>query len=97
MEREEWLINAKVLLKKIGEVYDLKYGEIPIDPIEFAEMVEDAPIVDAIDVVHGQWEDLCRGKMCCCSVFKTEFDNTCNCIHEEWMFCPNCGAKMDSE
>ena len=45
----------------------------------------------------GQWEDFCRGKMCCCSVCKAEFDNTCNAIHEEWKFCPNCGNPMTVE
>ena len=53
------------------------------------------PRVDAVEVVYGQWEDFCRGKMCCCSVCKAEFDNTCNEIHDEWHYCPNCGAKMD--
>lgn len=50
--------------------------------------------VDAVEVVHGRWEDFCRGKMCCCSVCKAEFDNTCNEIHGEWYYCPNCGADM---
>lgn len=51
--------------------------------------------VEAAPVVHGRWEDFCGGKMCCCSACKAEFDNTCNEIHGEWKFCPNCGAKMD--
>ena len=59
--------------------------------------IEKAPTVDAVEVVHGRWEDFCRDKMCCCSVCKAEFDNTCNEIHDEWYYCPNCGAKMDGD
>jgi hypothetical protein len=57
----------------------------------------DSTTVDAAPVVHGRWEDFCGDKMCCCSVCKAEFDNTCNEIHGEWCYCPNCGAKMDLE
>ena len=58
---------------------------------------EDASTVDAVEVVHGRWDDFARGKMCCCSICKVEFDNTCNDIHGEWHHCPNCGAKMDGD
>ena len=57
--------------------------------------IDCTPTVDAVEVVHGKWEDFCGDKMCCCSVCKAEFDNTCNEIHDEWYYCPNCGAKMD--
>lgn len=57
--------------------------------------IEIATTIEAAPVVHGRWEDFCGGKMCCCSACKAEFDNTCNEIHGEWKFCPNCGAKMD--
>ena len=97
MVTEERLIDANVLLREIDFEYDLNYGEILIDPRKFADMVEDTATVDAVEVVHGRWEDFCRGKMCCCSVCKAEFDNTCNEIHGEWYYCPNCGAKMDLE
>ena len=59
------------------------------------ETVERQPTIEAAPVVHGRWDDFCNGKMCCCSVCKAEFDNTCNDIHGEWKFCPNCSAKMD--
>ena len=53
--------------------------------------------IESAPVVHGRWDDFCNGKMCCCSVCKAEFDNTCNDIHGEWKFCPNCGARMDGD
>lgn len=52
---------------------------------------------EVAEVRHGEWGDLCRGKMRICSCCKYDFDNTCNAIDDEWMFCPNCGAKMDGE
>lgn len=48
-----------------------------------------APIVDAIEVVHGYW-----------NISKESFDECSVCgtacgIAEYDKFCPNCGAKMD--
>lgn len=57
--------------------------------------LDDAPSVDAEPVRHGKWGDLCRGKVRICNCCKHNFDNTCNDIDGEWMFCPHCGAKMD--
>ena len=75
------------------------YPEDPCEPSDclMAEELEKCKTVDAVPVVHGRWEDFCRGKMCCCSICKAEFDNTCNEIHGEWYYCPNCGAKMDGD
>lgn len=55
------------------------------------------PAVDAEPVKHGSWDDLCRGKVRVCSCCKHHFDNTCNDIDGEWIFCPTCGAKMDAD
>lgn len=59
--------------------------------------VEALPTIDAEPVRHGKWDDLCRGKVRLCSCCKHHFDNTCNDIDGNWIFCPNCGAKMDLE
>ena len=48
MNYMEELISRKALLETIDYKYDLNYGEILIDPCEFASMVEDAPIVEAV-------------------------------------------------
>ena len=96
------LIDPKLLMEDLGEEpYVWTETDVEIqehsDWLRFKEMIERQPTVDAVEVVHGRWEDFCRGKMCCCSACKAEFDNTCNDIHGEWEFCPNCGAKMDGE
>lgn len=67
-------------------------------PIYNAIIAVDAvPTVDAEPVKHGSWDDLCRGKVRVCSCCKHHFDNTCNDIDGEWIFCPCCGAKMDAD
>ena len=94
-------IEREALLKRIGEEYDLNYGEILTDPSDFADMVDFAPAADVAPVVHGRWE----------------FDGSdfadiwkCSACSEDWYFeydprdaetlvkfCPNCGARMDGE
>lgn len=58
-----------------------------------AEAIHDLPAVDAAPVVHGKWMDILDKpdwdqKMC--SVCGDYF-----CCQNN--YCPNCGAKMDSE
>ena len=52
MANEKRLIDANALAKEIDFEYDLNYGEILTDPRRFAEMVEDASTVDAVEVVR---------------------------------------------
>ena len=70
MENEIRLIDANALLKAIESEYDLNYGEIPLDPIKFADMVKDAPTIDAVPVVrckdckHREKSPWCDGYRC---------------------------------
>jgi hypothetical protein len=82
--------------EKLIRASDARKAVLKVDP-KSAYCIDSVPAVDAVEVVHGRWEDFCGNKMCCCSVCKAEFDNTCNEIHGEWCYCPNCGAKMDLE
>ena len=109
MANEKRLIDANELETKFHETKMTEifpyWKELSFDTqcelVRFGKalkkMMQNAPTVDAVEVVHGRWEDFCRDKMCCCSVCKAEFDNTCNEIHGEWYYCPNCGAKMDGD
>ena len=107
MANEMRLIDANALLEKIGEEYDLNYGEILTDPKRFAEMVEDATTVDAVEVVHGRWivlaEFLDRTICTQCSVCGEEYTykngkfEFINFEYAKYNYCPNCGAKMDGE
>ena len=60
-------------------------------------MIDAAPTVDAVEVVHGRWRE--RRFICMdsevmigyrCSECKLTFDAESN-------YCPNCGAKMDGD
>lgn len=51
--------------------------------------------VDTVEVVHGRWILADDGDGDVCSVCGTDF---CNIIYEteNWNYCPNCGAKMET-
>ena len=54
---------------------------------------EDAPTVDAVEVVHGHWVDLGRNYYTVvsqCSECGAKYDFRSP-------YCPNCGAKMDGD
>ena len=59
-------------------------------------VIDDAPTVDAVPVVHGRWSDAGFGELpkhapygwACSACGGISFNN-------EYIYCPNCGAKMD--
>lgn len=99
MENEKRLdlIDRNALLKK-------QYNTSPLKGLQFAEMVvdvrdiEDAPTVEAVEVVHGRWKD---GVCTACDFDirdmidgESEFRNW---VWECVPYCPNCGADMRGE
>lgn len=56
-------------------------------------MIDNAPTVDAVEVVHGRWEmRLVDAEM---QYYKNEC-SICGFVGEQWYnYCPHCGAKMD--
>lgn len=93
------LIDADALLESgICAEYGYNDNGLLLIPMrDVTNSIRNAPTINAEPVRHGRWEDLCRGKMRVCSCCRCGFDNTCNAIDDEWLFCPNCGAKMDGE
>ena len=62
-----------------------------------AGWLNDAPTVDAVEVVHGQWEKASETMpIYRCSICKERnlFKNGSNILSN---YCPNCGAKMDGD
>ena len=54
-------------------------------------VVEDTPTVDAVEVVHGRWED----GICTMCGYPIPTDSKCDFIDEDdCLFCYHCGAKM---
>ena len=89
MENEKRLIDANALKEKIW------YGNSdPIVKRQYAsELVDNAPTVDAVEVVHGKWVDngIPESMLSLCSVCGF----TCGAY--TFNYCPNCGAKMDGD
>ena len=88
---EDDLISRRALIAEYDRVH---IGE----PGGARKLIEDAPTVDAVEVVHGRWiyhlDDL----------FPIESTQECSVCHEHELctlfnesYCPNCGAKMDGD
>jgi len=62
----------------------------PCVTVEYIESLEPA---DVVSVVHGEWERIpysfAGGYRCSCCGQKT--------MENFWLYCPNCGAKMDAK
>ena len=57
--------------------------------------VYDAPTIDAVEVVHGEWIE--GGTVYFCG--EQHLPLTCSvcgktALNEPWTYCPNCGARM---
>ena len=94
----EKLISANDLITAIRD-------DPHIDGRTFArvkEHIEEAKDVDAVEVVHGDWDvitdDCTFDVIYQCSVCKEEFvTNDGTPAEKLWHYCPNCGAKMDGD
>lgn len=86
MATEKRLIDANALKEKAFAETESGEG------IVYVQDIDEAPTVDAVEVVHGRWK---MGFSVRCSVCNgyalTDEDN------DPWItpYCPNCGAKMD--
>ena len=89
------LIRRSVLLARYDRIH---VGE----PGKARKLIEDAPTVDAVPVVHGRWEKEDQsgisidGYMVCsaCDVMIPKPDYNRYCLHR-LNFCPHCGSPMD--
>lgn len=57
------------------------------------QVIDELPLADVVPVIHGMWEKIpysfAGGYRCSCCGQKT--------MENFWLYCPNCGAKMDGE
>ena len=107
MENEERLIKANELMAtieginwyhidKLGYLSDGANSQYHT-PIYKAEdiynAIRNAPIIDAVEVVHGRWEVYPDERYRTCSNCKMILES----VADVFRYCPNCGAKMDRE
>ena len=89
-------------LKSLEQKGYIKTNSMGKRTIRIIRKIEDAPTVDAVEVVHGHWISLtdCSNAGVYCSicykkVWKEDYAwcNRKNKLRSN--YCPNCGAKMD--
>ena len=91
MATEKRLIDANEAIER-AKTSDKIVGSSIWETCEVVEFLEDSPIVDAVEVVHGRWKPY----------YPTgSFTGTCSVCRmlgsTDWNYCPNCGAKMDGD
>ena len=98
MVSERRAIDANALQRKLVEMadfYDADY--LFVDAV--MDEIDNAPTVDAVEVVHGRWHDV----YLMTPWIATGICSHCNLksyINPDFPFakyCPNCGAKMDGD
>ena len=95
------LIDANALLqseiKRCGSIPTIGSGYI--NETSFKRILEEAPTVDALEVVHGRWVK-CKDwdydyKCSVCEGYAGE--DVDGDHYKLTPYCPNCGAKMDGD
>ena len=105
MATEKRLIDAIALISKARRMETTDNNGIPLDTFAVPVLaIEDAPTVDAVEVVHGRWELHGNDDDCGCSYFCSNCHESCDedwfYVHGEYRhlnYCQNCGAKMDGD
>lgn len=96
MQNDKRLIDANALKKPIVDWLEWYTAPVAMKSVaqEIVETIDEAPTIDAVEVVHGRWilERIYRKCSLCEWVF---------CIRDEegdlqkFNYCPNCGMPMD--
>ena len=110
MADEKRLIDANALLEELDKFanpvpnksgYDFLCGMATA-----ITEIEDAPTVDAVEVVHAEWEKYtddkfigygADGRIRYRKVYSYKCSKCWNYTAVKHKYCPNCGAKMDGE
>lgn len=112
MATEKRLIDANALLSKFKEhrnLYAPSWEAFKVSSINVKSRVDEidtcmadvinAPTIDAVEVVHGEWstieDDYCGLIALQCSECNAEWWFEDDSSFEKYSYCPNCGAKMD--
>ena len=92
MATEKRLIDANKVAQDVRENNKDNFFRVDWSSKRVCELLESAPTVDAVEVVHGRWEK--HGKHDWrCSVCKVGVPYS----YTGHKYCHNCGAKMDGD
>ena len=101
MENEKRLIDANTLLKEIERIKRAEKKITSFTVHNVIACIKIAPIVDAVEVVHGKWVSSGCGFDCCSECRKVYADGYLTAMgikpRTQFKYCPNCGAKMDGD
>ena len=95
------LIDANALFNDLADYWGIPKdwdGQIEQTCEDALSAIENAPEVDAVEVVHGRWEEsptlygVVRCSVCHDCYIYAEW-----VTENRWNYCPNCGAKMDGD
>lgn len=99
MIKEQRLIDANALKEKAEP------EEVTGEGIVYVQDIDEAPTVDAVEVVHAEWLDIrfdsmWRSMLATCSHCEVRGEvrvkaNECGFAVPDSDYCPSCGAKMD--
>lgn len=90
-------IDADELLRKSFRIeghFDLPHGKAQNFSAICDTEILNFPTADVHPERHGRWQTIRWSKASCCSCCGIEFDFGND---KEFIFCPNCGAKMDGD
>ena len=91
MANEKRLIDANALIEKREEMWQDRCDHMVVRVTN----IENAPTVDAVEVVHGRWEFEKNPYMRDVWLYRCTACDARYCDNPR--YCPNCGAKMDGD
>ena len=97
MANEKRLIDANELAKEYQFTEDHTSPLTPWGITDILNILNEAPTVDAVEVVHGRWEQAEYHGFLRCSKCKDVYIDDTWVADGKWNYCPNCGAKMDGD
>ena len=106
MGNEKRLIDADKIYDAVERRYQVSSGIEHGCERDLLDLIYASETVDAVEVVHGRWiktkeplgwqeVDAVECSICHESWFSDEDDSFDYLEH--WLYCPNCGAKMDKQ
>ena len=90
LKRQITRYHMSLTPRYISKLVDAEIGDV-------IDIIDEAPTVDAVEVVHGRWEKAEYSGFLRCDQCKDVYINEEWLEDGKWNYCPNCGAKMDGD